>query len=594
MNRKKENIKILIGNKTDVGILRKHKPNQDYFEFFDSEYGKVFIVCDGMGGHAGGEVASRLSVSVMRTVIQNSKKITSTTEIIKQAIKQAHEAIIQKSKEEPALTGMGTTCVLTIIDIEKKSAYYAHVGDSRIYLVRNKKIRLLTKDHSWVQEELVDKRLISPEEAEHHDNKNVITRALGSKNAEPVINSMKLESDDQFILCTDGLSNVVKKNEILDTMIKLNPSEASDKLIDMALKAGGPDNITVQIIKIHYKKILPKIPPGTKYFVTTIFTIAALLSIIYFFNKIFQKPENKEDSIKGFLTNLFKGNELPVNYKLDENIYLHPKFILTDNKSETISEKELFDYIRKNNLKCSDGFKLKTSDTNSKACTCIFSINNNKWYNYEYNLLFRLTKDSIILNSINFVKIIPKIDEINILMKRFIFSLLKGKELKSSKNSAFPEYIKFDSVDYYPCKGKRINIDKKNIIDRVVEYDIRIYEKDENNIKDVNIIDTSNLNFSTSYGVALKINYELIYTDATIYYTIEANKIKISKIKYNPECVVDPNVFKSKFKNVNSRGKNINEKVQDDKPSIKKDTQTKAINAESKNEIDKNDSKIEK
>ncbi len=255
---------VVFGNKTDVGKLRQR--NEDYMECFVSPFGDVFVVCDGMGGHEGGEIASRLAVATIKQVIiSNPHGLSSASSIIEESISLANMAIVAKSEELNGLKGMGTTCVVLII--KKDRAFYGHVGDSRLYLVRDSKLNLMTKDHSFVQG-LVDQGLIGWDEAEAHPRKNEITQALGIfDKISPDVNhtALQLYKGDKFILCSDGLTGPVPEEIILDLVYKYPPVEASEALIEAANNNGGPDNITVQIIEITNAKTLPQdkmtIPP---------------------------------------------------------------------------------------------------------------------------------------------------------------------------------------------------------------------------------------------------------------------------------------------------------------------------------------------
>lgn len=247
---------IEVGNATDVGLVREK--NEDYFESFESPFGYVSIVCDGMGGHTAGEIASRLAVSTIKEyMLSNSGSDSQVSQKIVNAIHFANQRIIDKWDEEPELKGMGTTIVLLVI--KENTAYYAHVGDSRIYLVRNSKIYQITKDHSFVQT-LIDGGLITYEEAENHPRKNEITQALGISDSIVVsINEigLPLYKSDTFILCSDGLSGMVRDEDIQRIIIRNNPQEASMLLITTANKFGGQDNITVQVVKVVNGNQLP-------------------------------------------------------------------------------------------------------------------------------------------------------------------------------------------------------------------------------------------------------------------------------------------------------------------------------------------------
>lgn len=238
-----------VVGKTDVG--RKRAVNEDNMFNTVTQNGLVSVVCDGMGGHVGGATASRIAVT---TIIDNLNNVyyEDPRIAIGESIDIANKAIIQKTKEQPELTGMGSTCVLLIVRAGK--VYIGHVGDSRIYLVRNRRIVQLTKDHSYVQM-LVDHGEITKEQAEHHYRKNEITNALGIPNMSPATvaeDAIIPEAGDCFILCSDGLSGMVSDDKIckiISRQSEMNAQERVDKLVELANENGGVDNITVQLVE---------------------------------------------------------------------------------------------------------------------------------------------------------------------------------------------------------------------------------------------------------------------------------------------------------------------------------------------------------
>ena len=243
-NYSKGHYQINIGYKSDVGRVRTK--NEDFLESFECGFGNVFIVCDGMGGHTGGEVASKLAVSTIKDFILNySGEIKDVSKLISEALNAANFALHNKTKENPGLSGMGTTCVILIIN--SSGAYFGNIGDSRLYLIRGDKIHQLTRDQSFVRE-LVDQGLISCEDAENHPRKNEILQALGvTLKLKPQLNpeGLKVFKDDKFLLCSDGLSGMVKDNDILGIVNLFSVTDACDKLVDFANMNGGTDNITV-------------------------------------------------------------------------------------------------------------------------------------------------------------------------------------------------------------------------------------------------------------------------------------------------------------------------------------------------------------
>ncbi|MDP4115258.1 MAG: Stp1/IreP family PP2C-type Ser/Thr phosphatase [Bacteroidota bacterium] len=236
-----------IGNRSDVGRVRK--ANEDYFGTFKGDFGTLVVVCDGMGGHKGGSVASRVAVEVIKSHFESLGTEFDPKEELKNALIKANATILQKAAEDSELTGMGSTAVLLLI--QEEVCYYAHVGDSRIYHIRSKEIKQITKDHSLVQQ-MVDAGMITEDAAKNHPKKNVITRALGSEgNSEPEVSEeLPLCKNDKFLLCSDGLTGFVEDNEILKVAEKYPPQAACEKLVDMANERGGKDNITVQIARI--------------------------------------------------------------------------------------------------------------------------------------------------------------------------------------------------------------------------------------------------------------------------------------------------------------------------------------------------------
>jgi len=245
---------ISIGNLSDVG--RERTENQDYFGYFEpqddrefSEKGRLIIVADGMGGHTGGRTASRLAVEIVK-----NHYLTDTghniQDFLRQAIEKANKVIYQRAEDDTSLKGMGTTC--TSMVIHEGIAYIAHVGDSRIYQVRNNQIKQITKDHSWVQQMLQD-GLLTPAEAIGHPKSNVIIRSVGSKPSVDVdsYNPIRLQPGDLYLLCSDGLTGLVNDNEILKILSMNKPQPACRQLVDLANQRGGYDNITVQVVRIN-------------------------------------------------------------------------------------------------------------------------------------------------------------------------------------------------------------------------------------------------------------------------------------------------------------------------------------------------------
>lgn len=239
---------LKIGNHSDVGNVRK--TNEDYYGTFDTPSGTLIVVCDGMGGYTGGSKASRLAVEHIRAHFTENQFQEEYRILFEGAFAAAHHAITHAADEDEELKQMGSTAVVLLI--REGKAYYAHAGDSPLYLIRNNEITQLTKDHSYVQQ-LLDNNLITEEEAKEHPRKNVITKALGNRSdavpdvcAEP----LTIGSGDRFVLCTDGLSNYFLMEELKQEVLKADPQQVCMNLVTIAKERGGKDNITVQVVEV--------------------------------------------------------------------------------------------------------------------------------------------------------------------------------------------------------------------------------------------------------------------------------------------------------------------------------------------------------
>lgn len=239
---------ITFEARTDVG--RERSENQDYYGSLRQEDVEFFIVCDGMGGHAGGSTASRLGVETIVAALECAEG--TPPERMEIAVQAANRAISTMSAEKRELRGMGTTVVVMAIDRVNDCAHLVHVGDSRIYRLRGNVFQRLTRDHTMVQR-LVDEGILTEEEAENHPNSNVISRSLGGHHEVDVEHAPEvypLEDGDIFLLCTDGLSGLISETEMAQTLVDLPLDEAAVRLVDRANQEGGPDNITVELVRV--------------------------------------------------------------------------------------------------------------------------------------------------------------------------------------------------------------------------------------------------------------------------------------------------------------------------------------------------------
>lgn len=240
--------KFQFANHTDVG--KKRQQNEDAMGFFEASNGNgyVFVVCDGMGGHLGGAVASQTAIKAIRYFL-DLEYFADAREAIKQALTFANQEIYHKAQTSKDLANMGTTAVMVIY--RQDQCFIGHVGDSRLYLYRDGLLSRVTKDHSYVQM-LVDNHVISDDEAEQHPRKNEILRALGTEHKVDVEvrqTPFAPYEGDTLLLCSDGLNSMLKDSEI-ETLLDAR-GDIQQKALQLVAEAnakGGLDNITVQLI----------------------------------------------------------------------------------------------------------------------------------------------------------------------------------------------------------------------------------------------------------------------------------------------------------------------------------------------------------
>ncbi|HLE20826.1 MAG TPA: Stp1/IreP family PP2C-type Ser/Thr phosphatase [Vicinamibacteria bacterium] len=246
-------MRVDSGSISDVG--RKRKSNEDNYCAND-EVG-LYVVADGMGGHAAGEVASELVIATIEEFIKLTssdaditwpfgidEKLSVCGNRLKTAIRYANRKLLEKVQESAEYEGMATTVAAVLL--EKNKAHIAHVGDSRVYLIRDGGIQLLTNDHSWVNEQVMS-GLIDSEQARTHPLRNVVTRALGGKEGPEIdMQVLELRDGDLLLLCSDGLTSMVEDVKILEVVAAGGNKVQSvvRELVDAANRAGGEDNIT--------------------------------------------------------------------------------------------------------------------------------------------------------------------------------------------------------------------------------------------------------------------------------------------------------------------------------------------------------------
>ncbi|HEV7193964.1 MAG TPA: PP2C family serine/threonine-protein phosphatase [Jatrophihabitantaceae bacterium] len=226
--------------RSDLGLVRSNNE--------DSVYAgpRLLAIADGMGGHAAGEVASKIVIGALEG-LDEDRPITNMIGELHDAVHDANERIAAAVRQSTGLEGMGTT--LTALRFLGAQVGLVHVGDSRAYLLRGDLLSQITHDDTYVQY-LVDSGKLTPDEAKEHPRKSVILRALLGTEVEPDVSIREARAGDRYLLCTDGLSDVVSTDTILETLRIPDPQEGADRLVELALRGGGPDNVTVIVADV--------------------------------------------------------------------------------------------------------------------------------------------------------------------------------------------------------------------------------------------------------------------------------------------------------------------------------------------------------
>lgn len=279
---------------SDKGLRRQE--NEDYFSSWKSANVEVFVICDGMGGHSSGSLASKLACESFIEYIKTANT-TNYQLLLCEAIIYSNQCVYKKSQECDEYRGMGTTLVTALISENK--LYFAHVGDSRLYLSRKENLQQLTEDHSFVQK-MLKAGILNENEAKNHPRRNEITKALGLKDSiKPSFceQEINLLSEDKILLCTDGLSNMLSEDKI-KTILSLNLSseEKVNQLISESNASGGYDNITASLIELEIDKALVK----TKKWKSFLW-ILPMICLLIILLLIFQKSTKEDKSNKKFV-----------------------------------------------------------------------------------------------------------------------------------------------------------------------------------------------------------------------------------------------------------------------------------------------------
>jgi len=249
-------LSVVSAGLTDVGRKRNH--NEDSYLIDDDI--QLYVVADGMGGHAGGGTASRIAVETIDRELRKAREgkenpFTSQAplqdsplpEVLRAAVERACLSIFSAAQEDSRLAGMGTTVIALLVHGDH--AFFAHVGDSRAYLLRADLIQQISEDHSLVNEQ-IKAGMITPEEAKHSRYKNIITRSVGFEEEVQVdVMGLVTEPGDTFILCSDGLANMMEDKELLDITRRMKHEELPKTFVELANERGGDDNITVIVVQ---------------------------------------------------------------------------------------------------------------------------------------------------------------------------------------------------------------------------------------------------------------------------------------------------------------------------------------------------------
>lgn len=390
-----------VVGQTDVG--KKRKANEDHGGHFETINGLVSVVCDGMGGHVGGAVASEVAVRTIHDFL-DSQYIEDPREAIGLAIDEANKAIIKQAEQNPDLDGMGSTCVLLIVRNGK--VYIGHVGDSRIYLIREKTIVQLTKDHSFVQT-LVDIGQITKEQAEHHPRKNEITNALGLPSMSPATvreEPIEPQAGDCFLLCSDGLSGMVSDHDIEKIVSRqrdYSSQQRADLLVQAANNNGGLDNITVELVEF---TVTPEVSKDSSQggkrllkFIIPILCVICAFCLAF----LFLKP-SKHDTLCTIMPDLGKTSSIQILKTSDKNEFCVR--ILPQEKEYSIKDKIIFEEIETNmtTRDINDGIELYIEDSFVADSAYVVIPGGKSDYRYSAKVITTIPQKTIILSDVPF------------------------------------------------------------------------------------------------------------------------------------------------------------------------------------------------
>ncbi|MFN0084231.1 MAG: Stp1/IreP family PP2C-type Ser/Thr phosphatase [Blastocatellia bacterium] len=249
---------VTIAHRSDTGIEREENQDTIVYTRDDRNDCHLLVIADGLGGGACGKEASQLAAqSIRQSFFASADSPLTINQRIEAAIAEANRIILHRAERDRKCRGMGSTCV--VLTLAGGLAHIAHAGDSRLYLVRDNRIQRLTRDHSMTQR-MLDDGLITEDEAATHPDRNCLDRALGLRaeiKPEVKADPIKLRDRDIFILCTDGLTSLVRDEELFRIVQNVPTEHACDRLVELANERGGHDNITIAITRIGADITLP-------------------------------------------------------------------------------------------------------------------------------------------------------------------------------------------------------------------------------------------------------------------------------------------------------------------------------------------------
>ena len=276
-------------NEDAVSTVLEHRASLNIDDDLLQKRGHLFALADGMGGHAAGEIASQLAIrTLFETYYDREQKEESLQTLLRKAIARANEAVCAEAENHPEHAGLGTTLVAAVLHDHR--LLIANVGDSRAYLFHRNQLQQITRDHSWVAEQ-VAAEVLTPEEAARHPYRNVITRSLGpDRNPEPELFQETVHAGDRLLLCSDGLSNVVSHEEIARLLSAYAPDEAADRLMELARERGAPDNVSLALVEFSMEMAQQKRKRGLLLLVTALALLLLALLVREFIATMPARP----------------------------------------------------------------------------------------------------------------------------------------------------------------------------------------------------------------------------------------------------------------------------------------------------------------